>query len=210
MKHLFKTMILGANLLTATFACAQEKVTVGGGPVAEVPQFIVASDRKLWDSRGLNVVVTPFATGRESFEALIGGQLDLAIMAEFPAVVGAMRDQKFAVVGVLSRYVSNRIIAKSDKPMSIADLAGKPVGVTIGTNTHFMLDEAVRKAGIKIETVNVGPPRRFRAFTSAPSGRSARAIKRSRFPATPRHFCSSLLKTSSQSAPTPSPRFYRP
>ena len=159
MKHLFKALLVGATIVAAPLAQAQEKVTLGGGPIAEVPQFIVANDRKLWDSRGLNVVVTPFATGRESFEALIGGQLDLAIMAEFPAVVGAMRDQKFAVVGVISRYVGNRIIVKADKPVaSIADLAGKPVGVTIGTNTHFMLDEAVRKAGIKIETVNVGPP----------------------------------------------------
>jgi len=69
-----------------------------------------------------------------------------------------MSDRKFDVVAVISRYNGNRIITKGDKPLaSLAALAGKSVGVTVGTNTQFMLDEAVQRAGIKINTVNVAP-----------------------------------------------------
>jgi NitT/TauT family transport system substrate-binding protein len=158
MKKLFVALLVLASSAYAPLASAQDSLAVGGGPVAEVPQFAVANARNLWAAQGLKVAVTPFATGRDSFEALIGGQLDLAIMAEFPAVVGAMRDQKFDVVAVISRYNGNVIITKGDKPLaSIADLAGKSVGVTVGTNNQFMLDEAVQQAGIKIVTVNVAP-----------------------------------------------------
>ncbi len=158
MKSLIAFSIAALAMVT-TAVRADDKLTVGGGPVAEVPQFIVANDRKLWGKAGLDVAVTPFATGREAFEALMGGQLDLAIMAEFPAVVGAMRNQNFSVVAVLSRYKANRIIAKREQALkSVAELAGAQIGVTIGTNSHFMLDEALKAAGVKATIVNVAPP----------------------------------------------------
>jgi NitT/TauT family transport system substrate-binding protein len=158
MKRLIALSIASLAMLTSSLR-AEEKLMVGGGPVAEVPQFIVANDRKLWSKSDLAVSVTPFATGREAFEALMGGQLDLAIMTEFPAVVGAMRNQNFSVVSVLSRYKANRIIAKRGEPLkSVAELAGAQIGVTVGTNSHFMLDEALKAAGVKATIVNVAPP----------------------------------------------------
>ncbi|CAO3431425.1 ABC transporter substrate-binding protein [Azospirillum endophyticum] len=147
----------------AVRAADERPLVIGGGPVAEVPQFAVALDRKLFDEQGLAVKVVPFASGREGFEALMGGQLDLVLMAEFPAVVGAMRDQKFGIVARLSRYEANRFILKDGAtnggtPATVKDLAGRRIGVTVGTNAHYMVDQELKKAGVTAEIVNVGPP----------------------------------------------------
>lgn len=141
-------------------ATAQERtVRIGGGLAAEAPQYAVALERGLFREAGVNPAVTNFPTGREAFEALVGGQLDVALMTEFPAVVGALRQQRFGVMAVLSRYTGSRIIGRRRAGIGegVASLAGKKVGVTVGTNTHFMLAGELAAAGVTAEIVNVGP-----------------------------------------------------
>jgi NitT/TauT family transport system substrate-binding protein len=162
MSKLSLVRILGvACCLAASVALAQDKkpIVVGWGAYADVPQISVAVDKNLWKDEGLEVKVVPFNSGRESFEALIGGQLDFAIVAEFPAVIGAMRAQKFGVLASLSRYQANRIIGTDKVGLkSVKDLAGRKIGTTVGTNIHFMLDQALKGAGVTAEIVNIAPP----------------------------------------------------
>lgn len=144
---------------TALSATEKNSVTIGGGPYLDVPQISQAMDKNLWKNHGVSANVVSFRTGRAAFEALIGGQLDFALMAEFPAVIGAMRNLKFGVLAEMSQYTAGRIIA-SDKVdlKTMASLAGHKVGTTIGTNVHFMLSDLLKKAGVKAEIVNVSPP----------------------------------------------------
>ena len=149
-----------ALALLAAPALAQERaVRIGGGLSSEAPQYAVALDRGMFRDAGLTPAVTNFPTGREAFEALVGGQLDVALMAEFPAVVGALRAQRFGVLAVCTRYTASRIILKRKPGVEprMAALAGKKVGVTVGTNTHFMLVGELASAGVAVEVVNVGP-----------------------------------------------------
>ena len=141
----------------APSAFAQE-VSFAWTPSADTPQIVQAIDKSLWKESGLAVKMVSFATGREALEALIGGQVDFASMAELPAVTGAMRQQKFAVISILSKYRGNRIIAKDIEIKSVRDLAGKKVATTLGTNSHFALDFEVQRAGITVEVVNASPP----------------------------------------------------
>ena len=140
-------------------AQAARPVRVGGGLFAEAPQFALAQERNLFGAVGLAPAVTNFPTGREAFEALIGGQVDLAMMAELPVVVGALRAQKFGVVSTLSRYKGMRIVTKKrdGAAPALASLVGRKFGVTLGTNTHFMLMTELAAAGIRAEIVNIGP-----------------------------------------------------
>ena len=116
-------------------------------------------DKNLWKAEGLEAKVIPFRTGRSAFEALLGGQLDFALMAEFPAVIGAMRKQKFGVIAEMSQYTATRIIHTGGSAIKrIADLAGKPIGTTLGTNVHYMLENELTAAEVKAEIVSVGPP----------------------------------------------------
>jgi len=139
-------------------AATPDPVVVGWGKSPDVPQLAEAVDKNLWAAQNLAPQFVPFVTGRDAFEALIGGQLDLAIMAEFPAVVGAMRNAKFAVPAVLSAVTSIRVITKGPTgAQTLKELAGSKIGVPIGTNVHFLLAEALKQAGITAELVTVGP-----------------------------------------------------
>lgn len=146
-------------MVTSPALSAMKKITFGGGPYLDVPQLSVAMDKNLWKDQNIEANVVPFRSGRAAFEALIGGQLDFALMAEFPAVIGAMRDQKFAVIAEMSQYKATRIIHTGGASVkTVADLAGKPIGTTAGTNVHFMLENELASAGVKAEIVSVGPP----------------------------------------------------
>lgn len=149
------TLTLLANGATADTT----KVVIGGGPYLDIPQLSVAMDQDLWAPQDIEAEVIPFRSGRAAFEALLGGQLDVAFMAEFPGVIGAMRNQDFKVIADMSRYTATRIIHGGSADIdSVAKLAGQPVGVTPGTNVHFWLENEIADAGIEVEIVSVGPP----------------------------------------------------
>lgn len=151
----------GLFMLSASIGQAAdlEPVTLAWTPNPQTPQIDIAIKQGLFKEAGLDVKTVAFASGRESFEALVGGQLDFAFMADFPAAVGAMRQQKFGVIADLSRYTGNRFIAKSTATelKSLSDLAGKKLGLTIGTNYDYFASRALSKAGVKVQIVNAGP-----------------------------------------------------
>jgi ABC-type nitrate/sulfonate/bicarbonate transport system substrate-binding protein len=153
-----KLLLAAALSLVASSSLAQERVSIAWTPSADIPQIAQAIDKKLWAEQGLEVRVVTFPTGREALEALIGGQVDFASMAELPAVTAALRQQKFAVLARLSKYRANRIIANGIDLKSTRDLAGRKIALTVGTNSHFALDWELDAAGVKAEVVNVAPP----------------------------------------------------
>ncbi len=159
LKKISIIMIGMALYLLSSNALAQKKraLKIGWGPFPDVPQISQAVDKNLWKDEGLDVKIVPFFSGRASFEALLGGQLDFAIIAEFPAVIGAMQKQKFGILSRMSQYQATRIISKKGIH-SVKDLAGRKVGTTVGTNVHFLLDVELQKAGVKAEVVSSAPP----------------------------------------------------
>ena len=118
------------------------------------PQVDVAMAEGYFEDAGLNVQIVPFVSGRETFEALIGGQIDVAFMAEFPAATGILTDQPFAIIAELSRYQGMRIIGKGEPLSSIEDLAGKRIGTSIGTNADYYLSEVLAAGDVQTEIVN--------------------------------------------------------
>ena len=136
-----------------------QKLTFAWAANPQTPQVDVATEKGLFRAAGLDIEFVSFPSGRESFEALLGGQVDLAFMAEFPAATGALRHQNFAVIADLTRYRGQRVIssAKTLDLTSAHDLAGKKVGTTLGTNVEFFTDVLLDKAGITAEIVNAGP-----------------------------------------------------
>jgi ABC-type nitrate/sulfonate/bicarbonate transport system substrate-binding protein len=133
------------------------KVVLGWGPCLQTLPVVVASENGYFKEAGLEVNFANFPVGRAALEALLGGQLDLAYMSEYPPVIAALRKQDFRVVVVLSKYYGFRIISKASVGFtSVKDLAGKRIGTSIGTNTEFFTEVLLEKAGIKATLVNVG------------------------------------------------------
>ncbi len=154
---LLTTTALAALVATATQA---ETITFAWTPNPQTPQVDVALANGYFEEAGLDVELVAFRTGREGFEAMIGGQVDVTFMAEFPAAVGALTGQEFAVIGDLARFTGSRVIVSTDagKIETPADLAGKRIGTTIGTNVNFYLDKVLTAAGVEAEVVGVAPP----------------------------------------------------
>ena len=147
------------TLSLPTSAQAAEKLVFAWTPNPQTPQVDVAMAKGYFADAGLDVQIVSFPSGREAFEALIGGQVDVAFMAEFPAAVGVLRGQDFKVIGDLARYTGSRIIgnAKAGPLASPADLAGRSVGTVMGTNVDFYLSKVLSTAGVEATVVNAGP-----------------------------------------------------
>jgi NitT/TauT family transport system substrate-binding protein len=134
------------------------KIVLGTAPNMQTAPVVVAMEYDLFKKEGLDVKTVRFVVGRRALEALLGGQLDIAFMAEYPPVIGTLQDQKFGVVTALSKYVANRIISRSDVGFSsVKDLAGKKIGTPRGTNADYFTELLLEKAGVKAEIVNVAP-----------------------------------------------------
>ncbi|QUS35715.1 ABC transporter substrate-binding protein [Falsirhodobacter algicola] len=142
-----------ALLPTAALA---DPITFAWSPNVQTPQVDMALANDYFTEAGLDVQLVPFASGREAFEALLGGQVDIAFMAEFPAATGALTGQDFAIVADLSRYTGSRIIGNAPIA-SAADLAGKRIGTTLGTNVDYFLSTVLKDAGIQAEVINAAP-----------------------------------------------------
>ena len=145
----------------ANAAGAQDMKTVrfAWNPNPQTPQVDVAIKNGLFKEAGLDVKVIAFPTGREALEALIGGQVDFAYMAEFPMATAALRKQDLKVIADLSRYQGQRVIAsaKTLNLNSAKDLLGKKIGTTLGTNVEYFTYKLLNTAGGKPQIVNAGP-----------------------------------------------------
>ncbi|AHW63967.1 Putative ABC-type transporter, substrate-binding lipoprotein [Corynebacterium glyciniphilum AJ 3170] len=171
-------LLATASLLLSTSACsggdghgtgasdAAMSLKLGWSEGWTAPQVAVAAEEGMWGDHDLDVTTTPFDSGRAALEALLGGGVDAAVLTEFPLVAAALRDQGVTAVANLSSYDSYRIIGSKkagvrddagDADVGIASLYGKRVGVTLGTNMNFILDELLESNDIEAEIVNIGP-----------------------------------------------------
>lgn len=149
-----------AALIGLPGAALAEQLTFAWSPNPQTPQVDIAIKNGYFEEAGLDINFVAFRTGREGFEAMLGGQVDITFMAEFPAAVGALTGQEFGVVADLARFTGSRVIVNTsggavDSP---ADLAGKKIGTTLGTNVNFYLDKILTEAGIEAELVSAAPP----------------------------------------------------
>jgi NitT/TauT family transport system substrate-binding protein len=140
-------------------ASAAATLRLGWTPGPAAPQIPVADKSGAWRDAGLNVALNKYTSGREALEAMLGGGLDVAVLAELPVVTASMRAQDVVVLYDLSRYAKYRLIVRKDRGIkSFADLAGKKVAATTGTNMQFMAEQVLTGAKVKAEMVNVAPP----------------------------------------------------
>jgi NitT/TauT family transport system substrate-binding protein len=167
LKSLIVALALTAAALGTASAQSLKTVKFAWNSTPQTPQIDVALKQGLFKQVGLDVQIVSFPTGREGMEALIGGQVDFAYMAEFPIATAALRQQNLRVVADISRYKGQRVIA-SGKTMQLAsasELAGKKVGTTLGTNVEYFAHRLLAKAGAKATIVNAGPDDLLPALT---------------------------------------------
>jgi NitT/TauT family transport system substrate-binding protein len=155
--------IIGAMslaLASPANALAQDtgRVVLGWAANLQTAPIVVATEKGFFKDAGVEVKSVRFVTGREALEAMLGGQLDLGFMAEFPPTIGALRKQEFRVVTTLSSYSGNRVISTAKAGFTgMKDLEGKKIGTTLGSNNAYFTELLLKKAGVKATVVNVAP-----------------------------------------------------
>ncbi|WEX10701.1 ABC transporter substrate-binding protein [Chelativorans sp. AA-79] len=136
-----------------------EPIVFGTTPNLQTAPVVVAAEKGYFDEEGVEVEFVNFTSGRAALEAIIGGQLDMGFMAEYPVAVAALNEQEFRVVAGLSKYAANRIISKASVGFeTVHDLEGKRVGTTVGSNAAYFAELVLGNAGVNAEIVNVAPP----------------------------------------------------
>jgi NitT/TauT family transport system substrate-binding protein len=118
----------------------------------------VADEKKLFSEAGVEVEMVQFGSPTEAVQALISGQVDVALTTMDTAVM--LKSSESEDDPIRAFYVNDisngadGIIVKSSIN-SIQDLKGKDVAVTIGAVNHFLLNHALAEAGMTSSDVNI-------------------------------------------------------
>lgn len=111
-------------------------------------------------SEGIEVETVLFSTGGEINEAIAAGSVDFAFYGDQPAINGIINNVGTTILGSPARSQSaHAILVGADSEIqSVEELAGKKVGVTIGTSYHKTLLMMLEQVGLSeddIEIVNL-------------------------------------------------------
>jgi NitT/TauT family transport system substrate-binding protein len=143
-------------------ARAAEKVTVGVGGVALMVYLptALAKAKGFFEEEGLDVEILDIkGGGAQAASALIGGSVDFSANAIDHAIKAKVQKKDLVAVHSHVRLAMMALVVASkhkDEIKSIADLKGRPVGVTSpGSQTHMILGYLLSKHGVKPEDVKI-------------------------------------------------------
>jgi len=152
--------ILVAGLPTA--ASAAEKVTVGIGGVALMVYLptALAKAKGFFEAEGLDVEILDIkGGGSQAASALIGGSVDFSANAIDHAIKAKVQKKDLVAVHSHVRLAMMALVVANKykgEIKSIADLKGRPLGVTSpGSQTHMILGYLLAKHGVKADDVKI-------------------------------------------------------
>ena len=147
---------------TAPAGGAAEKVTVGIGGVALMVYLptALAKAKGYFAEEGLDVEILDIkGGGAQAASALIGGSVDFSANAIDHAIKAKVQKKDLLAVHSHVRLpVMGLVVASKYKGeiKSIADLKGRPLGVTSpGSQTHMVLGYLLTKGGVKPDDVKI-------------------------------------------------------
>lgn len=143
-------------------ARADTDINVGSGPVMAVAAIQLAVAKGYFKEEGLNVTLTPLASGAATLAALVGGSLHFAPTNVISTTLARSRGIKLKIVAQESAGSSNPdkafdgVLVRADSPMKSAkDLAGKKVAVNaINSSSTLTTSRAIEKDGGDYKSVN--------------------------------------------------------
>ncbi|MFJ6797356.1 ABC transporter substrate-binding protein [Streptomyces sp. NPDC091268] len=165
-----------AALVTAALLCALTSAcAAGSGPAAGARPAVslaasdylggapvhVAQERGLWSAEGIDVAVTSRPTGRDALNAVLGGQAQLGVVGDLPAVTAVLGGRELRIVADLSRFSDWRLLTRTDRRITdFAALRGRKIGVPQGTNVEYALSRMLATAHLTtadVTVVNLAP-----------------------------------------------------
>ena len=155
-------LALVAGTATPPLARAAEKVTVGIGGVALMVYLptALAKAKGFFEEEGLDVEILDIkGGGSQAASALIGGSVDFSANAIDHAIKAKVQKKDLVAVHSHVRLAMMALVVASKHKAeikTIADLKGRPVGVTSpGSQTHMILGYLLAKHGVKPDDVKI-------------------------------------------------------
>ncbi len=126
-------------------------------PPHEINSLIfVAENQQYFATNGLNVTMKNYALGQTAVNAVLRGEADIALAAEYNVVQKALANESIVTFGSVSKNANLYLIARTDKGInSIADLKGKAIGVPLGSLPQFTLGRFLELNGLDITQVTL-------------------------------------------------------
>ena len=123
------------------------------------PVSLVLKDQKLlekeFEKDGIAIKWVQSAGSNKALEFLNAGSLDLGSTAGAAALIGKINGNPIKSVYVYSRPEWTALVTKSDAIKTVADLKGKRVAVTRGTDPHIFLVRTLAGAGLTEKDVKL-------------------------------------------------------
>ncbi|MGE5533085.1 MAG: ABC transporter substrate-binding protein, partial [Bacillota bacterium] len=117
--------------------------------------FWIAQDQGFFINSDLNVGSHKYDTGVGSLNAMMKGEADIAVgPSEFALVGKVMQNERIKTIGSIDKIDFIYLIGRRDRGIdSIADLAGKRVGTTIGTVSEYYLGRLLNLNGLNMQNI---------------------------------------------------------
>jgi sulfonate transport system substrate-binding protein len=99
---------------------------------------------------GVKLEIYPFESGNDVLEALSAGRVDVGETGEVQPIFAQNAGRPMKVIAASAPARLTSLLVKADSPIrGVADLKGRKVSFTKGTNTHWLVLKALSKAGLK-------------------------------------------------------------
>jgi len=147
------------------------KLVIGIVLIPSFGNLILAQEAGYFDDQGLDVTFQTYQTGQAAVTDMLAGKIDLALTADTPIALEALKGARFNVLA--TTYESSgflKMIGRRDRGIAKAsDLAGKRLGTIIGTTADFTQDSILAIHGVdpkSIDRVSLAPAKAVDALTA--------------------------------------------
>jgi len=181
MPHTFKSVVSAAAVIAALFAstgAGAQEIAVGTIGASSDSPFFIADKRGYFKDEGLTVKFIRFDSAAKAMAPLGTGELLVASGATSAALYNAVK--RGVPLKIVADKASNppgfgfeALMVRKDLEGTIkklADLKGRKIAISAAGNSEdFLVDYAMRKAGLTIhdvESVYLGFPQHIAAFTN--------------------------------------------
>lgn len=159
-----------ARLPSASPAQPVQKLSIALSSTPHAALLHLAAAKGYFAQQGLDVSIVPVTHGKAALEQLSRGTVDLAAAAEVPFVIAVLNGEPLSIAATVVTVSSEMaVIARRDRGIEGArDLAGKRVGVTLGTSGEyylwaFLIRNKLRPDGLTL--VDVAPAQIVQALS---------------------------------------------
>ena len=136
------------NIIMGKAHAANETIRVGIIPAFSFGMYWLVDDQGF--APGIDMEFSVFPSGPPAIEAMVGGSVDVITVGSVPPLAAMFRKvadfREISICGDASGLFT--IIGQPDVK-SLADLEGRQIAVTSGSNFDFFLDVALENQGLK-------------------------------------------------------------